>query len=255
MKEEICPLSEYDSDPTAIIEPSEYYKPLNISERCVIVLYQDILRILREHHGARLVHRIRGQTNDIDVYEMGYNEEKLLVVCPSGGAPVCAAVLDIMIAFGCRNFIACGTAGVLRSDLVRGMVVIVDSAIRDEGTSFHYLPPSRELTVPREIVNKVEEVLEKRKVDYFTGKTWTTDAIYRETRGKIRRRGEEGCLTVEMECSALAAVAQFRGVTFGQYLAAGDDVSGEEWDRRRTGGETPLGERVFWLSVEACLSL
>ncbi len=58
-----------------------------------------------------------------------------------------------------------------------------------------------------------------------------------------------------MECSAFAAVAKFRGVTFGQYLVAGDDVSGEEWDRRHADDKTPLEEKAFWLSVEACLSL
>ena len=62
---------------------------------------------------------------------------------------------------------------------------------------------------------------------FVTGKTWTTDGLYRETRGKVDRRVAEGCLTVEMEAAAFFAVAAFRGVSFGQLLYAGDDLSGD----------------------------
>ena len=80
------------------------------------------------------------------------------------------------------------------------------------------------------------ETLEAHHVPYVPGKTWTTDALYRETRGKVERRVAEGCLTVEMEAAAFFAVAAFRGVTFGQLLYAGDDLSGDAWDQR--GGTT-----------------
>ena len=98
-------------------------------------------------------------------------------------------------------------------------------------------------------------MLQKHSIHYEIGKTWTTDGIYRETRGKVARRSQEGCIAVDMECSALMAVADFRGVVFGQYLAAGDDVSGEEWDLRYVDNTQSYYEKVFWLSVEACLSL
>jgi len=106
-----------------------------------------------------------------------------------------------------------------------------------------------------EVVNNLELVLQKHKVNYEIGKTWTTDAPYRETKGKIDQRRAEGCLTVDMECSALLAVAKFRRVEFGQYLAVGDDVSGDEWDPRYVDDRMPFQKKVFWLSVEACLSL
>ena len=67
---------------------------------------------------------------------------------------------------------------------------------------------------------------------YVQGKTWTTDGFYRETPAKVPLRRAEGCLTVEMEAAAFFAVAQFRGVQFGQMLYGGDDVSGAEWDHR-----------------------
>ena len=58
-----------------------------------------------------------------------------------------------------------------------------------------------------------------------------------------------------MECSALMAVARFRNVVLGQYLAAGDDISSDEWDPRYVDNKLPFQEKVFWLSVEACFSL
>jgi purine-nucleoside phosphorylase len=68
-------------------------------------------------------------------------------------------------------------------------------------------------------------------------------------------RKKEGCVAVEMEAAALLAVAQFRKVTLGYIVYGGDDVSGEEWDQRREEPRTPISERMFWLSVEACLRL
>ncbi|MBE9505245.1 MAG: nucleoside phosphorylase, partial [Chloroflexi bacterium] len=157
--------------------------------------------------------------------------------------------------FGCRKFVACGGAGVLDKTLTRGMVVIPNAAVRDEGASYHYLPPGREIEVEPSVVSIEESVLQASGIPYRVGKTWTTDAIYRETRSRIARRKAEGCLTVEMECSAFLAVAKFRGVKFGQLLATGDDVGGNEWDARRSSEQQPFPQRLFWLSVEACLRL
>jgi uridine phosphorylase len=106
-----------------------------------------------------------------------------------------------------------------------------------------------------EVVVKLAAVLKKHHINYEIGKTWTNDAFYRETRKKIAKRKAENCLIVEMECSALLAVAQHRNVPFGQYLGAGDDVSGDEWDPRIVNDKMPFTEKLFWLSVEACLSL
>jgi purine-nucleoside phosphorylase len=90
---------------------------------------------------------------------------------------------------------------------------------------------------------------------YLVGKTWTTDAIYRETPTKIAQRRAEGCITVEMEAAAFFAVAQFRGVRFGQLLYGGDDVSGAAWDNREWHQRADTREKLFWLAAEAVLRL
>ena len=90
---------------------------------------------------------------------------------------------------------------------------------------------------------------------HVTGATWTTDALYRETREKLDRRVAEGCLTVEMEAAAFFAVATFRGVTFAQVLYAGDDLSGDAWDERGWDEHTTGRETLFRIAAEAVLSL
>ena len=107
-----------------------------------------------------------------------------------------AGTFEELIAIGCRKFVACGSSGVLKSELKRGAVIIPDKAVRDEGASYHYCPPSREIQMEKAVVKKLEKVLIKHKINYEIGKTWTNDGFYRETKGKVDRRTREGCITV-----------------------------------------------------------
>jgi uridine phosphorylase len=104
-------------------------------------------------------------------------------------------------------------------------------------------------------VNALVKTLNKRGVSYRVGKTWTTDAPYRETPNKIARRKEEDCLTVEMESAGMMAVAQFRDVIFGQVLYGGDDLSGSEWNNRAWQSRDEIREYLFWLCADACLAI
>ena len=159
-----------------------------------------------------------------------------------------------MIALGSRKFVACGGAGVLDSNIAVGHLVVPSAAIRDEGTSYHYLPPSREVAPHPRALAAIEKTLKRNGIDYIVAKTWTTDAIFRETRARMNARKREGCLTVEMEAAAFFAVAQFRGVQFGQILYGGDDISAEQWDQRNW-SRHQIRERLFTLAAEACLSM
>ena len=163
--------------------------------------------------------------------------------------------LEEVIEGGCTTIVACGGCGALADDLALGHVVVVSSALRDEGTSFHYLPPSRTVAADPEVVRHLEAFLERRGVPYTTGMTWTTDAFYRETRAKVSRRREEGCITVEMEASALIALARFRGIRLGQLLYAGDSLAGQDWDHRGWVKAHDVREQLFWLAADAAVEL
>jgi len=173
----------------------------------------------------------------------------LAVFQPGVGAPLAAGMLKEVIALGCRKFIACGGAGVFDGDIAVGHIIVPPTAIRDEGTSYHYLPPCHEVGANKEAVAAIEKVLQAHRCDYILSKTWTTDAIYRETAAKVLHRKAEGCTTVEMEAAAFFAVAQFRSVQFGQLLYGGDDVSRSEWDSRHWDSHTSIREKLFWLAA------
>jgi len=143
----------------------------------------------------------------------------------------------------------------LLPDLVLGHPVVVQSAVRDEGTSYHYAAPGRVIDADPAGVTALRETLDGIGADYLTGRTWTTDAFYREPRTRIARRVEEGCLVVEMEAAAFIAVARFRGVRLGQLLYSGDSVAGAEWDHRDWFSAVDIRSRLFDLAATAALRL
>lgn len=155
------------------------------------------------------------------------------------GAPAAVAVFEELIAFGVKRFVSVGTAGALRKDVNIGDLMVCERAIRDEGTSHHYLKPSKYAYPSGEMTAGIKAALAAAGRAYFTGTTWTIDAVYRETRAEVRKYQKEGVATVEMEASALFAVAQFRKVPLGAMFTISDSLADLEWKPkfhlRRTG--------------------
>ena len=138
------PILEFDPSPIAIIEPRRVHKPINAPKHCVLCFFQDVIDEL-VRNGAREIHVANWETGRHPVYELDFNGQRLAVMHPRVGAPVSAAMLELLIALGSRKFIACGGAGVLDSKIAVGHIIVPNAAVRDEGTSYHYLPPSREV--------------------------------------------------------------------------------------------------------------
>jgi uridine phosphorylase len=249
------PILEFDPAREALIEPSRLIKPCDIPEHCVICFFQEVIDHIVEEHQAAIAVNLQSEVGAHPIYEITHNNRRLAFFHPGVGAPLAAGLLEEAIACGCRKFIVCGSCGVLQKDIAVGHLIVVSGAVRDEGVSYHYLPPGREVQANRSGVAALKAILNQRGVPYLTGKTWTTDAIYRETPNKIAARKSEGCLTVEMEAASLMAVAQFREVVLGQVLYGGDDLSGGEWDHRRWQSRRDVRENLFWLAAEACLKL
>ena len=160
-----------------------------------------------------------------------------------------------MIGWGCRKFVVVGCAGALSPKLKPGHLVVPTSAVRDEGTSYHYLPASRTVGPTPRAVRAVARTLRANRMPFVFGKTWTTDAFYRETRAKVCARRAEGCLTVEMEASAFFAVAKFRRVQLAQILYVWDELSADEWKVQEGWGEEKLRRKLFDVAGEAVLKL
>lgn len=249
------PILEFDNAIPAVLEPSKVINKRDIPEHVVICFFGEVIEKLKNEGKAKLILNLHSEIGNHPLYEIEYLGRRIIIFHPGVGAPLAIALLEEVIAMGSNKFIACGGAGVLNKEIAVGHIIVPNSAIRDEGTSYHYMEPSREANASKEGVQAIEKVLTRHKCKYVVGKTWTTDAIYRETPEKVKIRKQEGCLTVEMEASAFFAVSEFRKVTFAQLLYGGDDVSCEEWESRRDISRKEIREKLFWYTVEACLEL
>ena len=220
----------------------------------VLCFFPEVVAALARS-GARLVHRLRGERGHMEVWATEVDGRPLAVVHPGVGAPLAVMTLEELIALGARRIVAVGGAGALGPDLVLGHAVVVTSAVRDEGTSFHYLPPGRVVDADPEGAAVLAAALDTAGVPYRAGRVWTTDAVYRETRQRVDRRRAEGCLVVDMEASAFLAVARYRGVRFAQLLFAGDSLAGEVWEHRGWTTAREVREGLFAVAARAALAL
>lgn len=249
------PILEFDSTPEAFIEPSMVIRASDLPEHCVICFFREVIDKVVAERNAKIAVENHWEDGPHDIYEIEYRDKRLAFFHPGVGAPLSAGLLEEAIAFGCKKFIACGGCGVLEKNLAAGHLIVVSAAVRDEGLSYHYLPPSQEVNANENAVQALVNTMNERGLPYRVGKTWTMDAPYRETVKRIERRRKQGCITVEMESAALIAVAQFRKAIFGQALYGGDDLSGTQWDNRGWQSKRDIREHLFWLSADACLTL
>ena len=255
MEKQTYPILEYDPAREAILEPSKLFPKEDIPRKCVFCFFGDVLDNWLTQGKLTQINQRRSEMGIHPVYATQYGGQTVAVFQPGVTAPFTAAMMEELIAIGVESVIACGGAGVLDGAIDRGKVIVPTSAIRDEGASYHYLSPSREIELNTETVAVIESTLNELQIPFLKGKTWTTDGIFRETPDRIRMRREEGAICVEMECSALAAVAQFRGIRFGQLLYGGDDVSGKEWNSRNWDKATGVREKLLILALETCIKL
>lgn len=224
------PILEFDSTEDAFINPkmiAENYPAL--PSHLVVCFFKDALDYLFENDEIVHLTTLKGE-NDCEIFKV-VNQD-VAIIPGKVGAPLCAGFLEECIALGAKHIMFCGGGGILKSDLDVGHLIIIDSAIRDEGTSYHYIAPSREINANPKVVKLISDFLDQEKIKYVIGKTWTTDAFYRETKKKIELRQQEGAILVEMEQSAMIAVSEFRKVNYGAIIYAGDDLSQEVWRSR-----------------------
>lgn len=150
------------------------------------------------------------------------------------GAPASVGMLEeVSVMFDCNKFLVFGSAGILDKTCY-GKVMVPTFAYRDEGTSYHYVKADDYIEIKNSKI--VAEFMEKHNIPYKAGKTWTTDAFYRETKSNLEKRQEEGCISVDMECSAMQAVCDFRKLDLFYFFLSGDLLDAPEWDEAELNG-------------------
>ena len=243
------PILEFDDNPQAVIMPNHEGLDLQLPKKCIYAFLEEEIDRYAQEVEADCVGEFVSATKTYPVYVMDYKGEKVcLAQAPVGSAPA-AQFMDWLIGYGVEKIISTGTCGVL-TNIEENAFLVPVRALRDEGASYHYAPPSRYMDVNVEAISAIEQVLEQLGVPYEEVMTWSTDGFYRETAEKVAYRKKEGCAVVEMECAALAAVAQLRGVVWGQLLFTADSLADlENYDSRDWGAE------AFNKALELCLEI
>ena len=243
------PILEFDDNPQAVIMPNHEDLDLQLPKKCIYAFLEEEIDRYAQEVGADCVGEFVSATKTYPVYVMDHKGEKVCLAQAPVGSASAAQFMDWLIGYGVEKIISTGTCGVL-ANIEENAFLVPVRALRDEGTSYHYAPPSRYMEMQIEAVSAIEQILEQRGIPYEEVMTWSTDGFYRETAEKVAYRKEEGCAVVEMECAALAAVAQLRGVVWGQLLFTADSLADlENYDSRDWGAE------AFDKALELCLEI
>jgi len=241
----------YDPEKWAVINPDEVHTVrerkldiciINFSYKIMEALLADGLLELVEEEAVRFV------SCHLNLYV--FKGTNIGVIQTHVGAPFTGGLIeDLAYSFSCRRFVLFGSCGALSRELTYGNLIVPTHAYRDEGFSYHYQPPADYIEVKNH--ETVAAVLDRLKIPYVKGRSWTTDAFFRETRGKVERRKAEGCIVVEMELSSCQALCDFRGYELYNFLYSADNLDHSKWDEGIL-SSIKLDERLqhFYIALE-----
>lgn len=256
IKQETYPILEFDDFSNTVIDiRRNIYLNEPLPQRCVLSFFGEAVKDYVSKNSCRQIGNLKLETFVLPIYEIDMRNEKIALIHALGSGPYAAGQIEKLSAMGCNTFMICGGCGVLEAGSKCGDIYVPIAAVRDEGTSYHYVAPAREIKMKQEVSDKICSYLTDCAIPFKCVKTWTTDAIYRETESMIMLRREEGCSVVDMECASFFAVAQHKNLKLGQILYAGDDLSGKTWDSRNWKGNFDARYNLLILSLDMVLYL
>lgn len=238
-------LHEFDPSPRAVINPDRVVKKIEDFPNVTISCFSDALfSRVRDALGGEPFACVHSADGRNPIFRVTYQGEEFALFKSGVGEPRCVGEYEEILAMGSRNLILFGTCGVLDPAIEDCGIILPTGALRDEGTSYHYAPPSDVIEMNRAYAPLFREVLREHGCRFVEGLTWTTDAVYRETPEKVARRRAQGAITVEMECAGMQALCDFRKTGFFQFLYAADNLGGESWDPRSLSGSVRLDDKL-----------
>ena len=247
------PILEFDTDVSAVIMPNHEKLDLQLPKKAVYAFLGEHIDNYAKVHECKQVAEFVSATKLYPIYVTRYKGEDICLCQAPVGSAAAAQLLDWLMGYGVQQIISAGSCGALES-FPENTFLVPTKALRDEGASYHYAPPSRFMEVNPLALKAIEKTLTEHGLKYQEVTTWSTDGFYRETREKVAYRKEEGCAVVEMECSALAACAQMRGAVWGQILFTADSLADvDKYDERNWGGDS--FEYALTLCLDAVVKL
>jgi uridine phosphorylase len=199
-------------EPTALLREARRQKGLPLKDvpaLCILDPDGDIARRLRQSGHAKLSDR--WPCYHTELYEFALADETAGIIGCAVGAPFAVLVAEELFACGCRMLISLTSAGQINAVRHPPYFVVIDRALRDEGTSYHYAAPEAFAEADPNLVDAAIRALTDKKLPAYVGASWTTDAPFRETAGAIAAARAKDVLAVEMEAAALYTFARRRG--------------------------------------------
>lgn len=238
-------LEEFDQCKVGVINPEMLIQPVaNFPEVTISCFSHHLFQTVLSCFEPEEIARVGGANGKQPVYAVVYQGKRFGFYESRVGEPACIGDFEDLIAMGLRKLILFGNCGVLDHTIEDCGIIIPTMALRDEGSSYHYAPPSDSIPVNRHHRACFHRVLLECGYPYVEGITWTTDAPYRETRQKVARRKAQGAICVEMECAGMQAVADFRNVDFFEFFYGGDNLDVPTWEPRSLSGTVRLDEKA-----------
>lgn len=218
----------YDTDTESLFKLEDFGKrPQKSIDKCIVIFSHVIYEYLLENFKHEKIAEFGGCDGAKPIYKFNYDGMDIAFYqSPLGSMGAAQATIEVNWVTGVEKFIMFGSCGNLNKEITARKYVLPTEAYRDEGMSYHYAPATDYITIKNS--NKVAEIFEELKIPYIHGRTWTTDAILRETKGNVTKRRNEGCLVVEMEVAGVQAVSDYYGYELYNFLAPGDLVTVDE---------------------------
>lgn len=251
-------LEEFDFNINAVINPDMCVDKIDDFPEVTISCFSEkLLNNVLKFFDAKKIAVVHSACGLNPIYEVEYKGKRFALFKSMVGEPLCVGQYEDIMAMGSKRLILLGNCGVLDKKIEDCGIIIPIKAIRDEGTSYHYVEPSDTIDVNHKYINEFKEVLLEFGYPFVEGITWTTDACYRETRDKVNRRKKQGAICVEMECAGMQAVCDFRGTEFFQFFYAGDNLDHSTWDPRSISGSVRLDDKskIMLLAFELGLKI
>ena len=198
-------------EPSALLREARRQKGLpnvDVPPLCVLDPDGDIVRLLRSSGLARPVET--WPCYHTDLYGFAVADRTCGIVGCAVGAPFAVLVAEELFASGCRFLISVTSAGQIVPAGAPPYFVVIDRALRDEGTSYHYAAPAAFAQADPKLIATAMRALKEAGIPAHIGPSWTTDAPFRETAAAIASARAQGVLAVEMEAAALYAFARTR---------------------------------------------
>mgnify|MGYP000502708826 CR=1 FL=1 len=222
----------YDPDSESLLLPEKLVPSLTVGglNRHLLNVKEKVLLLFLKRDLKRVVKFGDGKLHLAwKPYREVYQCENFTAVLSPFGAPNAVALAEELYAFGGRVFLAFGYCGALSPELRGGDLFLPQMALREEGTSYHYLPPEERAEGSEELIDFLYDFFQKKGFSVKKGTIWTTDAIYRETKKKIEKYSSEGCMAVDMETSAMFCWGKVKKVQVASLLMVSDGFVDGKW--------------------------